>query len=318
MMTDMSASSNNLPTLFFDQDFPSVYADLTDGKANVVGPGDEHLTKADAVIAGARRPWNAEAFALGPRVKVISRTGIGYDNVDVAAAHAAGVVVCNAPDAPTVSTAEMAISLMMAIGRDLPAQQARAREGLPGPAVGTALEFDGCTLGLLGFGRIARRVAAVAQALGMTVITHDPFLDAAALDSTAGAASLVSLDDLWARADVISLHAPSLPETRHIICAQSISKMKPGVLLVNTARGPLIDQDALVAALDSGAIGAAGLDVTDPEPLPVGHPLLSHSKAIVTPHVASSTTAGRRRLYAMGIENALNVLAGRPATIVTG
>jgi D-3-phosphoglycerate dehydrogenase / 2-oxoglutarate reductase len=314
----MSSPSNDLPILFFDQEFPRVYADLTDGRANVVGPGDEHLSNADGVIAGARRPWNADAFALGRRMRVISRTGIGYDNVDVAAAHAAGVVVCNAPDEPTVSTAEMAISLMMAIGRDLPAQQARAREGLPGPAVGAALEFDGCTLGLLGFGRIARRVAAVGQALGMSVIAHDPFVDAGRLGSAAGDISLVSLDDLWARSDVLSLHAPSLPETRHIICTRTIAKMKPGVLVVNTARGPLIDQEALLVALDSGAIGAAGLDVTDPEPLPVGHALLSHPKAVVTPHVASSTAAGRRRLYEMGIENALNVLAGRPATIVSG
>ncbi len=318
MMAHMPTANSDLPTLFFDQDFPSVYADLTDGRANVVGPGDEHLTNADGVIAGARRPWDAAAFALGHRLRVISRTGIGYDNVDVAAAHAAGVVVCNAPDAPTVSTAEMAITLMMTIGRDLPAQQARAREGLPGAAIGSTLEFDGCTLGLFGYGRIARRVSAVAQALGMNVITHDPFIDAASLGSSSSAVALVGLDELWSRSDVISLHAPSIPETRHIICAQSISKMKPGVLLVNTARGPLIDQDALVVALDSGRIGAAGLDVTDPEPLPVGHPLLTHPKVVVTPHVASSTTAGRRRLYAMGIENALNVLAGRPATIVNG
>ncbi len=309
-------SDNNLPTLFFDQDFPEVYNDLVIGRANVVGPGDDALTTADAVIAGARRPWNAAAFALGPKMKVISRSGIGYDNVDVAAAHAANIVVCNTPEAPTVSTAEMAITLMMAIGRELPSQQARAREGLTGSAVGTALEFDGRTLGLLGFGRIARRVAAVGRALGMRVITHDPFV------SMAEAGSLgvvqVSLDQLWTESDVISLHAPSLPDTRHIISTQSISKMKRGVLLINTARGPLVDQDALLDALQSGAVGAAGLDVTDPEPLPVGHPLLVHPNVIVTPHVASSTTAGRRRLYSMAIDNALNVLAGRPATVVKG
>ncbi len=303
-----------LPTLFFDHDFPDVYADLINGRAVAVGPSDELLTTADAVIAGARRQWNAEAFALGTQMKVISRTGIGYDNVDVAAATAANIVVCNTPDGPTVSTAEMAITLMMAIGRDLPAQQKRAGEGLGGAAIGSTLEFDGRTLGLLGFGRIARRVAAVGQALGMHVIAHDPFVT----DVGQSDVSLVSLDELWAGSDVLSLHAPSLPETRHVISTQSIAKMKRGVLLVNTARGPLVDQDALLVALESGAISAAGLDVTDPEPLPVGHPLLVHPRVIVTPHVASSTSAGRRRLYAMAIENALNVLAGRPATIVKG
>jgi phosphoglycerate dehydrogenase-like enzyme len=307
--------SDSLPILFFDQDFPDEYGDLLADRAIAVGPDDQFLTDADAVIAGARRPWNAEAFALGRRMKVISRTGIGYDNVNVADAHAAGIVVCNAPDAPTVSTAELAITLMLAVGRNLPAQQARACNGLTGGAAGTTLEFDKRTLGLLGFGRIARRVAAVGQALGMRVLAHDPFLSAS--DTTPGV-ELVSLDQLWSEPDVISLHAPSLPETRHIVCERTIRLMKPGVLLVNTARGPLIDQEALVAALDSGAIGGAGLDVTDPEPLPIGHPLLVHPRVIVTPHVASSTSAGRRRLYEMAIDNALNFLAGQPATIVTG
>jgi phosphoglycerate dehydrogenase-like enzyme len=309
--------SDSLPILFFDQEFPDAYEDLVTGRAVAVGPDDQYLTDADAVIAGARRPWNAEAFALGRRMKVISRTGIGYDNVNVPEAHAAGVVVCNAPDAPTVSTAELAITLMLAIGRDLPAQQARARDGLTGGAVGTTLEFDQRTLGLLGFGRIARRVAKVGHAMGMRVIAHDPFVSSGDLSAAVGV-ELVTLDRLWSEPDVISLHAPSVPETRHIVCEQTIARMKPGVLLVNTARGPLIDQDALVAALDSGAIGGAGLDVTDPEPLPIGHPLLVHPRVIVTPHVASSTSAGRRRLYEMAIDNALNFLSGRPATVVNG
>jgi D-3-phosphoglycerate dehydrogenase / 2-oxoglutarate reductase len=306
--------SKTLPILFFDQEFPEVYQELVAGRAIAVGPGDQFLANADAVIAGARRSWDAEAFALGRSMKVISRSGIGYDNVNVAAATKAGVIVCNAPDAPTVSTSELAITLMLAVGRDLPAQQARAREGLVGGAVGTTLEFDQQTLGLLGFGRIARRVARVGRALGMRVIAHDPYVSPEDSDGV----ELVTLDQLWSQPDVISLHAPSLPETRHIICAQSIERMKPGVLIVNTARGPLIDQEALLAALNSGAVGGAGLDVTDPEPLPVGHPLLTHLKVVVTPHVASSTSAGRRRLYEMAIDNALNVLAGRPATIVKG
>lgn len=306
--------SETLPILFFDQEFPEVYRELVVGRAIAVGPGDQFLANADAVIAGARRLWDAEAFALGRSLKVISRSGIGYDNVNVAAATNAGVIVCNAPEAPTVSTSELAITLMLAVGRDLPAQQARAREGLVGGAVGTTLEFDQQTLGLLGFGRIARRVARVGKSLGMQVIAHDPYVS----PEEAEGVELVTLDQLWSQPDVISLHAPSLPETRHIICVHSIERMKPGVLIVNTARGPLIDQEALLAALNSGAVGGAGLDVTDPEPLPVGHPLLTHPRVIVTPHVASSTSAGRRRLYEMAIDNALNVLAGQPATIVKG
>lgn len=121
---------------------------------------------------------------------------------------------------------------------------------------------------------------------------------------------------MFAESDVISLHAPAVAETHHMINAASLATMKPGVYLVNCARGGLVDQDALLGALESGQVAGAALDVTDPEPLPVGHPLLQHPRVIVTPHVASATVEGRRRLYAHAIDNALNVLAGRPASIV--
>jgi len=299
-----------LPILFFDHPFPDLYRDLIDGRAIAVGPDDGDLGTADAVLAGAKRPWNAEAFALGPAMKVISRIGIGYDNVDVAAAGAAGVVVCNAPDAPSVSTAEHTLMLMLAVVKGLPAQIDRARDGLPGATTGIALELDGTVLGLVGYGRIARRVGAAGRAMGMHVLASDPFL------TEAEGCELVGLDEVFSRSDVISLHAPAVAETRHMINATSLATMKRGVYLVNCARGALVDQDALLVALDSGQVAGAGLDVTDPEPLPVDHPLLQHPNVIVTPHVASATVAGRRRLYEHAIENALNVLAGRPATIV--
>lgn len=298
-------------TLFVDHDFPDVYRELLAGRAVAVGPGDEYLATAPAVLAGAKRAWNAEAFALAPQLKVLSRIGIGYDNVDVAAAAAAGVVVCNAPDAPTVSTAEQTIALMMAIGRELPAQIARARAGLPGAPVGTAFEFDGRVLGLVGLGRIARRVAAVGNAMGMRVIACDPYVS-----DVPDGIELVSLADVLSNAEVLSLHAPATPQTRHLLNATTLATTRPGVLIVNCARGALIDQDALLDALDAGQVGGAALDVTEPEPLPVGHRLLDHERVIVTPHVASATVAGRRRLYEHAIENALAVLEGRPATVV--
>ena len=299
-----------LPILYFDHPFPDAYRDLIAGRAIVVGPDDADLVTADAVLAGAKRPWNAEAFALGPAMKVLSRIGIGYDNVDVAAANAAGVIVCNAPDAPSVSTAEHTLMLMLATVKHLPAQIDRAREGLPGATTGAALELDSSVLGLVGYGRIARRAGLAATAMGMSVLAYDPYL------TEADGCELVDLDRVFAESDVISLHAPAVPETQHIINAQSLAAMKHGVYLINCARGGLVDQEALLAALDSGQVAGAGLDVTDPEPLPVGHPLLQHPNVIVTPHVASATVAGRRRLYSHAIDNALNVLAGRPATIV--
>jgi D-3-phosphoglycerate dehydrogenase len=301
---------DDLPILFFDHPLPDAYRDLVDGRAIAVGPDDADLGKAHAVLAGARRPWDAEAFALGSNLKVISRIGIGYDNVDVPAAAAAGVIVCNAPDAPSVSTAEHTLMLMLAVAKNLPAQIDRARQGLAGATTGTALELDGAVLGLVGYGRIARRVGAAGLALGMNVLAYDPYL------TEAQGCELVGLDRLFAESDVISLHAPAVADTRHMINSTSLATMKQGVYLVNCARGGLVDQEALVAALDSGQVAGAGLDVTDPEPLPAGHPLLEHPNVIVTPHVASATVAGRRRLYAHAIDNALNVLAGRPATIV--
>lgn len=301
---------DDLPILFFDHPLPDAYRDLVDGRAVAVGPDDTDLGTAHAVLAGAKRAWNAEAFALGSSLKVISRIGIGYDNVDVPAAAAAGVIVCNAPDAPSVSTAEHTLMLMLAVVKNLPAQTARARQGLAGATTGSALELDGTVLGLVGYGRIARRVGAAARAMGMSVLAYDPYL------TEADGCELVGLDRVFAESDVISLHAPAVAETRHMVNATSLEAMKHGAYIVNCARGGLVDQEALLAALDSGQVAGAGLDVTDPEPLPVGHPLLEHPNVIVTPHVASATVAGRRRLYAHAIDNALNVLAGRPATIV--
>jgi D-3-phosphoglycerate dehydrogenase / 2-oxoglutarate reductase len=300
-----------LPRLYFDRAFPTEYADLISGRAEAVGPDDAHLAGADGIIAGATRAWNAAAFALAPKARVISRTGIGYDNVDVAAANAAGVAVCYAPDAPSVSTAEHALALLLSVTKGLPAHQARAAEGLAGgPAAG--LELDGRTLGLVGLGRIARRVAVVGVALGMQVVAHDPLVQASGIEGVA----MVGLPELLQASDVVSLHAPALPETHHLIGAENLARMKRGSYLVNCARGSLVDQEALVVALDSGHLAGAALDVTDPEPLQAGHPLLTYPGVIVTPHVASSTGAGRRRLYQQGIENALAVLRGDAATLV--
>jgi phosphoglycerate dehydrogenase-like enzyme len=309
-----NSEQSELPLLFVDHPFPDVYRDLVDGRAVLVGMGtDDGLDVADAILAGAVRPWNAEAFNLCSRVKVISRVGVGYDNVDVGSATAAGVTVCNTPLAPMVSTAEHTLALVLAITKHLPHHVARARQGLKGEPVGRALELDGSTLGLIGLGRIGTRVAVAANALGMRVIAADPAL----AESPVPGVELVDLDELLATSDVISLHAPALPSTAQLINADTLAKMRPGTYIVNCARGMLIDHDALLAAIDSGHLGGAGLDVTDPEPLPAGHPLLDRPNVIVTPHIASASVAGRRRLYEHSIENALNVLAGRPADTVT-
>lgn len=306
-----STAEPNLPTFYFDVTFPDEYRDLIDGRAVAVGP-DDGLERADAVIAGARIAWGADLFATATELKVISRTGIGYDNIDVAAAAAAGVTVCNAPVAPSVSTAEHTLALLLAITKQLPVQMARSRAGLASTGRGEALELDGRTLGLVALGRISSRVAVVAVALGMRVIAHDPFLT----ESPVPGVELVDLDTVFAESDVISLHAPATPDTHHLVGAGRLAQMRPGAYLVNASRGTLIDQDALLEALERGQLGGVALDVTDPEPLPADHPLLARDDVIITPHIASATVAGRRRLYEHAIDNALAVLEGRPATIV--
>lgn len=305
--------TSSLPVLFVDHPFPEVYRDLVEGRAILVGNGtDDGLDQADAILAGATRPWNAAALAAASRCKVISRVGVGYDNVSVDDAAAVGITVCNTPLAPTVSTAEHAIALLFAITKHLPHQIARAGQGLAGEPVGRALELEGRTLGLIGIGRIASRVAVVANAIGMRVIAADPGVTA----SPVPGCDLVDLGTLLAESDVVSLHAPALPATYRMMDAAAFALMRPGAYLVNCARGTLVDHDALLAAIDSGHLAGAGLDVTDPEPLPAGHPLLARTNVVVTPHIASASVAGRRRLYEHSIENVLAVLAGRPASVV--
>jgi phosphoglycerate dehydrogenase-like enzyme len=306
--------ANPLPLLFVDHPFPDVYRDLVDGRATIVGSGtDDGLADADAILAGAVRPWNAAAFALAPKARVISRVGVGYDNVVVTDAASAGIVVCNTPIAPMVSTAEHALALMFAVTKHLAYHVERAHQGLKGEPVGRALELDGSVLGLVGMGRIASRVAVAGKSLGMRVVAADP----AVTEAPVAGVEMVDLDQLLSTSDVVSVHAPALPSTVHMFDAATFARMKPGAYFVNCARGVLVDHEALLAAIDTGHVAGAGLDVTEPEPLPVGHPLLDRLDVVVTPHVASGTVAGRRRLYEHSIANALAVLAGQPASTVT-
>jgi len=308
----MNEDSSDQPIIHVDRPIVGTDLDHVQGRAHLVGPHDDLLVGVPAAVIGIGHRWDADRFAAFGDLRVVSRMGIGYDNVDVAAATSAGVVVCNAPDAPTVSTAEHTMALILGVTKELPVQRERSRHGLGGPAEATALELDGATLGLIGLGRIARRVAAAAHALGMSVIATDPAFG----ESPVPNVRMVGLAELLATSDVVSLHAPAVDATRHMIDAAALAAMKPGVFIVNCARGSLVDHDALVDALDGGHVAGVGLDVTEPEPLPAGHPLLSRASVIVTPHVASSTAAGRRRLFEHAVDNAIAVLAGRPATIV--
>ena len=283
-----------------------------DGSAPAIEmPADVELSDdrsdAEAVIVGSRELWDGNACRRLPQLKVVVRRGIGFDNVDVTGCAAHGVAVCNTPDAPTTSTAEHALALLLATCKRLKPAERRLRDGdgLVGtPASVGGLELDGRTLGLVGCGRIGRRLGRYAEALGMRVLAHDPHLNSAPVGR------LVGLEELWANADVVSLHAPATAATRHLVNAASLAAMRPGVVIVNCARGSLVDHDTLLAALQSGRVAGVGLDVTDPEPLPADHPLLHRDDVTITPHVASATTAGEVRLVTQALEQALVWLRG--------
>lgn len=300
-----SSGSSDLPTIFIDRPVPTGLGDLFEGVAETVGPQEEAIGEAQAVLAGAS-VWGGSEMDRGKDIRVISRTGIGYDSIDLEAATVRGIVVCNAPESPTISTAEHAVALLLHAAKSLTPNQTRLRAE-QGDYYGEneAIELAGRTLGLVGCGRIGRRVARAARGLEMEVITHDPYLDSTSVDF-----ELVSLDELLARSDAVTAHCPLTPETRELFDAETFSKMRPGSIFINTTRGGLVDQEALVAALDSGHLAAAGLDVTVPEPLPADHPLQGRDNVMITPHIASATDLGRRRMYSHAIANILTCLDG--------
>jgi D-3-phosphoglycerate dehydrogenase / 2-oxoglutarate reductase len=286
----------------------------------------------DAVLLRAET-FGADKISAAPRLKIIARHGTGTDNVDIAAATAASVWVTVTPGANSGAVAEHVFALLLTLAR-------RTGHASTGTAAGqwsslkptlTGSELGGRTLGLVGFGRIARHVGRIARGFGMTVIAADPHVDADSVRQ-AGAAA-VSLPELFAQADVISLHAPLTPQTRHLINSAVLAGMRPGAVLINTSRGELVDEQALVAALQRGHLGGAALDVLEGESIDMREPLahsylrdhLGRPDLIVTPHVAGQTdeallAAGtaavaciRQALNGHTPDNAVNHLPDRQA-----
>lgn len=312
-------------TIWFERPLPEQHRKLLDGVALPAGPAMATpdapfcaLPGADAVIAGGHLNYDASMMDLAPGLRTICRTGIGYDNIDIAAATRRGIVVCNTPAAPTIGTAEHAIALMMAVARQLCALDRQVREGPRRdywePYEG--FELAGARLGLVGMGRIGSRVARVARSLEMEVMVFDPALSDAAC-AEANVTRAASLDQLLSECDVVSLHLPLRSETRNLFGTRQFAQMKPGALFINTARGGLVDEEALEDALERGHLRGAGLDVFQDEPPGPDHPLLRRSNVVATPHIASATTAGKHRLWTSAIQQALDVLHGqKPAHVL--
>jgi glyoxylate reductase len=247
--------------------------------------------------------------AAGPQLKVVSNHAVGYDNIVVPDATARRIPVGNTPGILTDATADCAFALMMAAGRRIVEGARFVRDGrwkTWGPSLLLGSDFAGATLGLVGFGRIGRAMAKRAAGFDLRVIYADPL----AVPDPAVKATPVDFDTLLAESDFVSLHTPLLPETRHLMNAAAFAKMKPNAVLINTSRGPVVDQVALYEALKSGQIFAAGLDVTDPEPLPLDDPLHTLDNCIILPHIASASRTTREKMSVMAAENLIAGLKG--------
>ena len=248
------------------------------------------LAHADALVVRSATTVTAPLIAAAPRLRVIARAGTGVDNVDVAAASARGIVVMNAPGANSISVAELAIGLILALARHVPAADAAMKQGKWEKRKFLGEEIRGKTLGLAGLGRIGQEVARRAAAFGMRIIAHDPFIsEQVAADL---GVELVSLDDLFARADYLSLHLPSNENTRCLVNADRLVRARKGIRIVNTARGDLIDENALADAIESGHVAGAALDVFQTEPPPDPR-LQTLPQVVATPHIAASTREGQ-------------------------
>ena len=248
--------------------------------------------------------------AAGEQLKVISNFAVGYDNIDVSAATARKLPVGNTPDVLTDSTADFAFTLMMSAGRRILEAERFVRDGkwqTWGPMLLLGIEMKGTTLGLVGFGRIGKAMARRAAGFDMRVIYYDPSETKPDPDLKA---TSVDFETLLEESDFISLHTPLTPDTHHLIDSEALSKMKPSVVLVNTSRGAVVDMEALYEALKFKRIFAAGLDVTEPEPLPADHPLLTLDNIVIVPHIASATRTARDKMSWMAAKNLIAGLQG--------
>lgn len=245
------------------------------------------LAEADGIVVRSGTQLTAEVLRGQSRLKAIARAGVGVDNIDVPTATRQGIVVMNTPGGNTVSTAEHTMAMVLALSRNVARADASLKSGKWDRGKFTGTQLGGKTLGIIGLGRVGQAVARRAQAFDMKVIGFDPFL------SPERAAEFgiesVRLDDLWGRCDFITLHTPLTDETRHVIGAAALEAVKPGVRIINCARGGLIDEAALLAALDAGKVAGAAVDVFDPEPPPADLPLIKHPRVLVTPHLGAST-----------------------------
>lgn len=302
--------------------------DVSWAEVEEVGSCTVHArTRREDVVARARdadivltnkTPIDRAAIEALPRLKCIGVLATGYNIVDIDAARDRGIPVCNVPEYSTPNVAQAVFALLLELTNRTGHHAQAVREGRWSACEdfcfwdGELVELAGLTLGIVGFGRIGAAVADVGRALGMNVLAHRRTPPATGVAGT----TFVDLETLLRRSDVVSLHCPLTPDTRGLIAARTLALMKPTAFLINTARGPLIDEAELAATLDAGRIAGAGLDVLSVEPPAASNPLLTARNCVVTPHVAWATRNARRRLIAVSAANLRGFAAGRPQNVV--
>ncbi len=319
-MTHMPESQ--LPLVIVTHTLPAGWLASLEGRCRLVtGPEDatrlepelaQSLPEAEGLFSLLTIPVDAGLLEKAPRLRVVSNMAVGYDNIDLAACTRRGIPVGNTPGVLTEGTADLAMALLLSAARGLQQASQDARQGrwtTWHPAGWLGADLDGASLGIIGLGKIGQAVARRASAFGLRILYNDnkpcPELEAAV------GAECLPLDELLSRSDFVSLHVPLTPGTRGLINDRTLALMKPTAILVNTARGPVVDPASLQRALEEGRLAGAALDVTDPEPLPPGHPLYRLPNCLIVPHIGSATFRTRRRMAELACENLLAGLEGR-------
>ncbi|MCA9651459.1 MAG: D-glycerate dehydrogenase [Myxococcales bacterium] len=312
-----------LPLVLVSRALPPGWLDRLEGRCEMlVGDADvagfdspllEALPRAEGILCLLTERVDAALLDRAPRLRVVSNMAVGVDNIDVAACTARGIPVGHTPGVLTEATADLAMALLLSAARRLPEAARDAREGRwstwsPTGWLGT--DLHGARLGIVGLGKIGAAVARRARGFGLELV-YASRSARPELEAELGLRRLL-LPELLATSDMVSLHVPLDEHTHHLIDAAALRSMKPSALLVNTARGPIVDPDALEHAVRNGEIAGAALDVTDPEPLPPEHPLFARPEVLVLPHIGSATRGTRRRMAELAADNLLAGLRGRP------
>jgi glyoxylate reductase len=310
-------NGNKLPIVLMTHTLPPDWISTLAGQCELhIGPKDAIemdpaltglLPEAEGLFTLLTIPITEKVLQQAPHLRVVSNMAVGVDNIDIKECTKRRIPVGNTPGVLTESTADLTMALILSVARDIPGANRDAREGrwkTWSPAGWLGLELHGATLGLIGMGKIGKAVARRALGFGMKILYTDP----QPVAETDGMP--VSLEDLLRQSDIVSLHAPLTSETRGLINEKMLSLMKPTAMLINAARGPLVDTSALVEALQRKLIAAAALDVTDPEPLPPSHPLFSIPNCLIVPHIGSATQYTRSRMARLACDNLLAGLKG--------